>query len=255
MRSIGVEGRPATRTQWMQLGLLTGLLALSNPSTLLFLAACGVWILSYPKSRSLSGAALAVAICLLTVAPWTVRNARVFHHFIPMRANAGAEFYLGNGPGATGLVMEYDHPFADTRAVEQYRQLGEYAYAQQQGRAAWSEVRAHPARFAALVARRVYFYWCGVPHEAEPRWDKALADWLRVVLFTFTSAAGLLGLALALRRKIAAAPMFAAAFALVPVTYYFFFAHARFRHPLEPLIAVLGVWLFQSCTKSAGLQS
>jgi hypothetical protein len=28
--------------------------------------------------------------------------------------------------------------------------------------------------------------------------------------------------------------------------YYFVTVHARFRHPLEPLIAVLGIFLFQS---------
>jgi hypothetical protein len=30
--------------------------------------------------------------------------------------------------------------------------------------------------------------------------------------------------------------------------YYLVTVHARFRHPLEPLIAILGVYLFQSAT-------
>jgi hypothetical protein len=30
------------------------------------------------------------------------------------------------------------------------------------------------------------------------------------------------------------------------VVYYGVAAHARFRHPLEPLIVILGVYLFQS---------
>jgi hypothetical protein len=40
------------------------------------------------------------------------------------------------------------------------------------------------------------------------------------------------------------------AFAVIPFLYYFTFAQARFRHPLEPLITILGVYLFQSAEKS-----
>ena len=39
------------------------------------------------------------------------------------------------------------------------------------------------------------------------------------------------------------------AFAVIPFVYYFVFVQARFRHPLEPLIAILGVYLFQSADK------
>ncbi|HEU4983242.1 MAG TPA: hypothetical protein VFT88_11225, partial [Acidobacteriaceae bacterium] len=43
-----------------------------------------------------------------------------------------------------------------------------------------------------------------------------------------------------------AAGLFAWAFALVPLTYYLVTANARFRHPLEPLIAIFTVYLFQA---------
>ena len=55
-----------------------------------------------------------------------------------------------------------------------------------------------------------------------------------------------MGLALALRRRMPAAGLFAWAFLLLPLTYYFITVHARFRHPLEPLIWVLGVYLFEN---------
>ena len=60
--------------------------------------------------------------------------------------------------------------------------------------------------------------------------------------------AALLGLALALRRKVPASWLIAAAFALVPAAYYVVTVQARFRHPLEPLIAILTVYLFRSTT-------
>ena len=66
--------------------------------------------------------------------------------------------------------------------------------------------------------------------------------------FSFLSLAGLLGLALALRRRVPGAGLLACAFLLLPLPYYFVTVHARFRHPLEPLITLFAVFLFQSAT-------
>jgi hypothetical protein len=65
--------------------------------------------------------------------------------------------------------------------------------------------------------------------------------------------AGLMGLGLALYRRVPAAGLFAWAFALLPLTYYLVTVHARFRHPLEPLLCVLGVYLFQSADRKEPL--
>jgi hypothetical protein len=46
-----------------------------------------------------------------------------------------------------------------------------------------------------------------------------------------------------------AAGLFAWAFLLLPIPYYLVTVHARFRHPLEPLICILAVNLFQSATR------
>ena len=59
-----------------------------------------------------------------------------------------------------------------------------------------------------------------------------------------------MGLALALHRRAPAAGLFAWAFLLLPLTYYVVTVHARFRHPLEPLLCVLGVYLFQSAERT-----
>jgi hypothetical protein len=68
LRGVGQEPETGLRN-WLLLGLLSGLLALSNPSTLLFLLACGVWILAAPHSRNIFGATLAVALCLPPLHP------------------------------------------------------------------------------------------------------------------------------------------------------------------------------------------
>jgi len=60
---------------------------------------------------------------------------------------------------------------------------------------------------------------------------------------------------LALRRHVAGAWLFAMAFLTVPLTYYIVAAHARFRHPIEPLILILGVFLFQSADRRGALKT
>ena len=87
-----------------------------------------------------------------------------------------------------------------------------------------------------------------MPHPADEAWYNELG---RTLNFAFISLAGLMGLALALRHRVPAAGLFAWAFLLLPLPYYFVTVHARFRHPLEPLIAILGVYLFQSARKAS----
>jgi len=245
-------------TSWALFGLLWGLIALSNSTLLIFLPICGVWILlgtwrrPHALRTSAPAATLAGLIFLACIAPWTWRNWLVFHAFIPMRGNLGAELYMGNGPGSTGLLMEYDHPFQSPEQLRLYAQLGEVRYAAMRGAAARAYMAADPWHFRADVARRVYFFWASVPHPADDAWYVEAA---RVLNFAFISLAGLLGLGLALGRRVPAAGLFAWAFVLLPIPYYLVTVHARFRHPLEPLICVLGVYLFQSAGPRASRES
>ena len=248
MRGIGDAASTEdtqTMQRWLFFGLLWGMIALSNSTLLLFLPVCGIWILLGAPARAsaVRRAGLAGLVCVLCVAPWVWRNWTVFHAFIPMRANLGAELYMGNGPGSTGLLMEYDHPFQARDQLLLYAKMGELRYAKMRGQAATAEIRKYKLHFAAISLKRLYFFWVSVPHPAD---RSALDEYGRVLNFSFTSLAGLMGLALSLRRRMPAAGLFAWAFALLPLTYYFVTVHARFRHPLEPLICVFAVYLFQS---------
>jgi 4-amino-4-deoxy-L-arabinose transferase-like glycosyltransferase len=239
-----------TRSRWAIFGLLWGLIALANPAILIFLPVCGLWVLagaSRAWPRQLPNAALAALVCLALIAPWTYRNWRAFHHFIPMRGNFGAELYLGNGPGAVGLLMEYNHPGESEPQLRAYKQMGEVAYVAMRGAKAKAIIAQDKPRFLKLSLKRLYYTWFSVPHPAD---DAPLVEYGRSLNFQFTSLAGLLGLALALYHRKPAAGLFAAAFLLLPFMYYLVTAHARFRHPLEPLITILAVYLFQSAEKT-----
>jgi hypothetical protein len=119
------------------------------------------------------------------------------------------------------------------------------------GNQALAAIHANPLHFVADTLRRVFFFWAGVPH---PVSATPWVEYGRSLNFIFGSVCGLLGLALALRRKAPAAGLFAWAFLLLPLVYYGVAAHARFRHPLEPLMVILGVYLFQSAELTPGEQ-
>ena len=251
LRGFGAEDGPqdsSSTGRWVLFGLAWGLTGLSNAALLIFLPICGLWVLTgEPDWKSgMTGGLVAALVFTVCLGSWTWRNWEVFHRFVPTRGNFGAELYLGNGPGATGLLMEYDHPIQAPDQLRLYTRMGEIAYSKMRAAQAMAVIHADRALFLRNTLRRIFFFWGGVPHPASPTpW----VEYARNLNFVFASVCGLMGLALALWRRMPAAGLFAWAFLLLPLVYYAVAAHARFRHPLEPLLVVLGVYLFQSAER------
>lgn len=243
---------------WCGFGLLWGLTALANATLVLILPASIVWILWPSLRRSdavvalrphIAGALLTCAVFAVTLAPWVIRNERTLHAFIPARSNFGVElwqsshFYWRGFPWGTAMSLWPGDP-----EFQQYIKLGEVEYAHRKGAEAIQTLRAHPALLARNTAYRVYFFWFGVPHPSE---GKIADEVTRMLNYSFLSLAALFGLALMLRRHLPGAWLFAWTFLLMPLPYYLVTVQARFRHPIEPLIAILSVYLFRSTSKRA----
>ena len=124
-----------------------------------------------------------------------------------------------------------------------YRQLGELAYVREQGAKAKAYIAANKAHYALMTLKRIYYFWVSVPHPDE---GSPWGEYFRELNYCFLSITGWLGLFLALKNQRPSAGLFTWAFVLLPLPYYFVTVNARFRHPLEPLIAILAVYLFQS---------
>jgi len=227
---------------WIEFGLLWGIIALDSPSLLSFLPAAGLWAW-YRRSkrgkRSLAGVVLASVVFLACIAPWMVRNYRTFGQFIFIRDNSGAELRLGNGPGAEGTWMEYLHPTQDVYAMRQYQAVGELSYIAMRRRQAWDFIRADYARFAQLCAKRLIYYWAGAPKATQPAW---LND-AKNSLFLASSVLMFWGLGRALRLRKPGAWLLFWLILLFPATYYVVFPMPRYRHPIEPEMAILCVFL------------
>lgn len=221
---------------WMGFGLLWGVAALTNSSLLAFLPASGMWVLHQRRARRKSwipAIALAALFFVATLAPWTIRNYKAFGNFILVRSNFGAELRLGNGPGADGTWMAYLHPTQNSVELLRYEQLGEISYVETREREALDFIRADYGRFAWISFKRFIYYWAGRPRESTPA---ALID---NSAFLASSVLAIWGLVLAVRNRRPGAWLFFWLLFCYPAVYYFVFPHARYRHPIEPELAIL----------------
>jgi len=251
--ALKLRDEPALTRLWLVFGTLWGLIALSNSSLLAFLPFCMLWIV-WPTRRNpgtLRRLILVSVCCCAVVSPWVIRNYTSFHAFVPLRSNFGAELYesaqLENEGYPTMATLPHTQASPD---FQRYKRLGELAYSREQGDRAKAIIQQHPGIFASHILRRIYFFWASVPHPTEHGWKGVVAETAREFSYAFLSLAGLLGLALALRDRVPAAWLFFWAFAIYPLLYYVVTVQARFRHPLEPLICVLAVYLFRSAKPS-----
>jgi hypothetical protein len=238
---------------WFVLGVLWGLIALSNASLLLCLPAMVIWV-AWPElcrwrlsGRTIAGAVLMCVAFAAVLAPWVVRNERVMHAFVLTRDNFGVELYNSSLLSNDGLPWGTAMPLWQGDPVfRQYERMGEVKFAQMRQQEAIANLRSHPGMFARWTLDRFLFFWDGTPHAAN---GHIAQEYLRQLSYCFVSVCGLLGLALMLRRRVEGVGLFALVFALVPLVYYVVTVQPRFRHPMEPLIAVLAVYLFRSAEK------
>ena len=67
---------------------------------------------SYGIKPSLKYSGIILAVFILILSPWIIRNYQVFHSFVPVSTNGGLNFLMGNHPNSNGNVnsnFEYDN--------------------------------------------------------------------------------------------------------------------------------------------------
>jgi hypothetical protein len=137
------------------------------------------------------------------------------------------------------MLMPYLQPNLNNVELEKFQRMGELKYAAECKRLAFEWVREHPGRFAVISLKRFFYFWNGVPR---PTSSTAFFDF-RSSAFLATSVLAIWGLVRALEKKRAGAWLYAGLVLTYPTAYYFVFPHARYRHPMEPELLILIVFL------------
>jgi len=232
--------RPST---WVLFGLVWGVIGLTNTAVLSMMPFCLLWLLARASWRSqLAGVALCVITAMLVITPWVVRNYVVFGKFIFVRDNLPLELHMANNDEANGLWTRNEHPGNDPMAMQKFQELGEIPFMEEKQQEFRRFIREHPGRFLWFTLQRVAYFWIAPPQlNIVAGYDLMIA---RHVGFLIPAAFGFAGLWITLRNRIAGGFLLACFLLIYPIPYYLVTPFPRYKHPIEPEIILLAVYLF-----------
>ncbi len=244
--TLRTEGQ-SRRRDWILLGLLWGAIALANPTLLSFLPFSLGWLWWRQRARFRAvvvNMALCLALGCLVVAPWLLRNYRVFGQFVFIRDNFGLEVHMANNPESGGLWTRSEHPGNDPEAMQKFAAMGELPYMKAERRSAFDFISSNPGKFLEFLAERIFYFWAGNPQAALVRsWTMAPA---RHTAFLISALAAFAGLWLSFRQRVRGTFLLASALLIYPIPYYIAFPAPRYRHAIEPemlLLIIYALWL------------
>lgn len=216
-----------TRTRAAACGLLAGLLALLNPSSLLVTLPFVVLVAWGIAPRALVVVVFLSGV-LLATAPWLARNYLVMHT-LSLKDNFGATAFASNNDCTEpSLKASLDngchaahHPFGSLPEALQVRAMGEAAYDRSRLALALQWAGRHRPAFLRLTLLRVVQFW--FPSTAYRTY--AVSCWL----ITLGSVSGL---ALLRRRHALFFRFCLIVFAVYPLIYYAVVSDPRYRYPI-----------------------
>ncbi len=189
---------------WAGFGLLAGFAGLTEPSVLVvipFLLALACWRLRVEGKRWQMPGLIACTVMAATISPWIIRNAMVFHRFIPMRDNMGLELWLGNNGRSLHWTNDDLNPEHNARELADYNTMGELAYMDHKMHQAKAYIRDHPAWYAWMCVRRAVYLWTGYWSFNRDYLAQEPMDLANIPFATCLTLLALLGLVTAWREK------------------------------------------------------
>jgi 4-amino-4-deoxy-L-arabinose transferase-like glycosyltransferase len=238
------KDRAAGVSSWIGYGLLWGLALMTSATLAGPLPFLFGWLAYRDRRRGgpwLAKPALATVVAALCCVPWTVRNYRVFHAFVPLRSILGLQLWVGNNPDARDVWLGTEHPIHDAAERAKYVDMGEIAYTREKEQDAIRYMTTHPAREVHLIWHRFLAFWSGgTPHPIDD-FLRADSAWFRfVLLFNIAVAIGaLMGIvALARKRSVYWFPL-AVFLVIFSSAYYLTVVLPRYSLPIDPVAMLL----------------
>ena len=227
---------------WAGFGGLAGFAGLVEPSVLtvapfLLILACR----SLFRARRAWFMPLAVAglSLLAALSPWMIRNAIVFHRFIPMRDSMGLEMWMGNNGYSLRWTSDQLHPLHDAQELADYDHMGELAYMKHKSQQASAYIKGHPAWYATMCIRRAVYLWTGFWSFNPDYLRMEPMDPANIPFTTTMNLLAIFGLIAAWRKAPMESIRFGGVLFLFPILYYFSHPEPYHLRPLDPLILIL----------------
>ena len=247
---------------WCLYGMLWGAALMTNATLLAALPFMLGWMAfrraKQGDARWLGRTALSLAMVMVCCIPWTVRNAVVFHAFIPLRSPLWLQLWLGNNDQYRNAFPGWLHPIDNVGERAKYIRMGEIAYMQEKKRETIAWVVGHPKREAELTTQRFIATWLGTPHPWHDFLHEASLLVRIVFLANFLAAIGVLTGAMRLAANRGLRKYFvpvAALPVLYPFAFYFSQALLRYRYPIDPIVMLLAALAAQGLRRRLGEKS
>jgi 4-amino-4-deoxy-L-arabinose transferase-like glycosyltransferase len=234
---------------WASFGLLAGFAGLTEPSILIivpFLLALAAWRLARSGKRWFVPGLVASLTLAAAISPWMIRNAVVFHRFIPMRDSMGLEMWLGNNGDSQHWRTGNLHPNHDPAELAEYNSRGELAYMAHKAQQAHDYIHGHPSWYAWMSARRALYLWTGYWSFSSSYLAGEPLDPPNVAVASILTLLGFAGILLAWRRHRFEVIRYGGVLFLFPLMYYFSHPEAYRMRPIDPLLVILGCYAILS---------
>jgi len=236
-------------------GAIAGLLFLFNPSSLLVLLPWLAFLVWRSKERlhyALRYCATVVVVMSVFILGWGGRNYFELGSFV-VRTNLGMTLYASNNDCAQSSMIrdlmngcyQTHHPNSSSPEAEYLQRVGEVQYDKNRTSDAKAWIRAHPAMFLKLTARRILEFWFPPAEVIPPEYtfsnNFGLADydqrWMRQqhgVDYAIWIVTGLsiFGLALMVFRRQTVVVFALAVLVVYPLMYYLVVSDVRYRYPV-----------------------
>jgi hypothetical protein len=230
--------------------LFWALAALTNPTLCILMPFLLAWTM-FRSGRagqlSLASATKVILIFMLALVPWTLRNYYVLDGLVFVKSNAGLEFWLGNNPDVKEIYSLEHHPINNKPELMSLIFNGEPKYNHQKTRQALAFIKSNPRAFLRNTTSRFEDIWAATHDSRVDPWIVRLhlsrADVRFSLLFSLVSFAGMI---LALRANWQNAIPLAICLLIFPIPYYVATSSLRYRHPIEPFMAIFTVYFIAS---------
>lgn len=244
---IVVLGRHPTPARAAAAGALLGVNLLVRPSSILLLAGVALawWIAAGPR-RGTAMVAVSVAVAVIVVAPWTIRNHEVSGGFVPISIQDAAGYGVFNDDSANDPDKPWAWRATTTREadlVARLPEISELEFREELRSRMFDYIRENPSSVPKA------FFWNGITRlwdlrrpahvldEVEPTGRSEAVTWVGLAMYWVLLPLALYGLWRIRARRDIVIPLLGIAFAASVV--YTLDATTRYRAPLEPVIAIL----------------
>ena len=237
--------RPTSRAAFV-MGVCVGLASLVRPNGIVpaFALAAG-WLLlgrssARPHARKLLAAALGL---VLVLAPWTLRNAVVFHAFVPLSSGTGELFYMGTAPETDGRWIPDPMRRLTAAVVQREEQrLGRPPGPLEADRAllhaGLENWRSAPVRSLTISLKRIWRLCFASFDRSDRAWLRGSFLAALIVLYALALPAGIAGMRERGRGwPLAGVLLIAVLWTAVASTVLF--TTSRFFEPVRPLLLIL----------------